>query len=226
MELTRTALLDRLAAAIGALRQDGPTLVAIDGRSAAGKTTLADDLAERLRVEARPVLRSSIDDFHPPGHKFRSMERRYTSQSYYDEGFDYAAFRRCVLDPLRPGGSRRCRLSLWDSYHDVAIPDIWTEAPEDAVLVADGAFLLRPDLRPLWHYAIWLHVDWDTMVERAARRDVAWVGSAEVVVERYRTFWIPTHTLYETAAEPQRAAHLIVDNRRPDAPRLLDRPLA
>jgi hypothetical protein len=45
-----------------------------------------------------------------------------------------------------------------------------------------------------------------------------------VVVERYRTFWIPTHTLYETAAEPQRAAHLIVDNRRPEAPRLLDRP--
>ena len=67
MELTRTALLDQLAAAIGALRQDGPTLVAIDGRSAAGKTTLADDLAERLLVESRLVLRSSIDDLHPPG---------------------------------------------------------------------------------------------------------------------------------------------------------------
>jgi hypothetical protein len=43
---------------------------------------------------SRPVLRASIDDFHRPGHKFRSMREEWTPQSYYDEGYDYLAFRK------------------------------------------------------------------------------------------------------------------------------------
>ena len=46
-KLTRSELLDDLADAITRLHTDEPTLVAIDGRSAAGKTTLADELAAR-----------------------------------------------------------------------------------------------------------------------------------------------------------------------------------
>src|ERR1035437_1519127 len=105
--MLRSELIDRLTNAITGLRQHEPTLVAIDGRSAAGKTTLADELAVSVSRTGRQVLRSSIDDFHPPGHKYRSGERRYTSLSYYEEGYDYATFRAFVLDPLRPGGTRR-----------------------------------------------------------------------------------------------------------------------
>ena len=51
-----------------------PTRFGLDGRSAAGKTTLADALAEMTRAaQSRPVLRASIDDFPRPGHKFRAM---------------------------------------------------------------------------------------------------------------------------------------------------------
>lgn len=38
--------------------------VAIDGPDAAGKTTLADDLAAHLTGRGRPVIRASVDDFH------------------------------------------------------------------------------------------------------------------------------------------------------------------
>ena len=41
-----------------------------------------------------------MDDFHRPGHKFRSMREEWTPQSYYDEGYDYVAFRDLVLRPL------------------------------------------------------------------------------------------------------------------------------
>ncbi|GAB4201197.1 MAG: hypothetical protein OHK0022_22940 [Roseiflexaceae bacterium] len=92
--------------------------MAIDGRSAAGKTTLADELAGRVQAAGQPALRASLDDFHPPGHKYRSAERRYTPESYLAEGYNYAAFRRCLLDPLLPGGDWRVRLGCWDSYRD------------------------------------------------------------------------------------------------------------
>jgi len=39
---------------------------AIDGPDAAGKTTLADELAVALRERGRDVIRASIDGFHRP----------------------------------------------------------------------------------------------------------------------------------------------------------------
>ncbi|MBV9173331.1 MAG: uridylate kinase, partial [Chloroflexi bacterium] len=79
---------------IASLELGHPTRVGLDGRSAAGKTTLADTLAEMVQSTLhRPVVRASIDDFHRPGHKFRSMRGEWTPQSYYDESYDYLAFR-------------------------------------------------------------------------------------------------------------------------------------
>ena len=56
------------------------------------------------------------------------------------------------------------------------------------------------------------------MIERASKRDVAWVGSAEEVAKRYRDFWIPTHGFYETGDDPRGFATIIVDNQRPETP--------
>lgn len=55
-----------LAKEIVSINLDHPTRVAVDGRSAAGKTTLADELAKAVRNLTRDVLRASIDDFHYP----------------------------------------------------------------------------------------------------------------------------------------------------------------
>src|SRR6266496_2644964 len=167
MKRARAELLDHLSAILLGLRTEKPKLVAIDGRSAAGKTTLADELALNVRMQGRPVLRCSIDDFHPPGHKYRSRERPYTPISYYEEGYDYATFQTCVLDPVRYGG-RPCRLAYWDSFNDVAFPECWTNVPSGAIVIIDGIFLLRPEFRQYWDYTIWLQIDWETMIERAA----------------------------------------------------------
>ena len=64
MTTTRQQMLGGLADRILALRLDHPTRVGIDGHSAAGKTTLADELATTLREKtARPVLRVMIVHF-------------------------------------------------------------------------------------------------------------------------------------------------------------------
>lgn len=217
---TRDGLISALADAVTAIRVDHPMRVAIDGRSAAGKTTLADELAAAVRARGREVLRASIDDFHRPGHKDRSLRGEWTPQSYYDEGYDYAAFRELLLDPLGPGGDRRCRPARFDSVHDVWLPEEWRTVGDRAVAIIDGVFLLRPELAGHWDYVIWLDIDLETMVERARRRDVAWVGSAVVVDERYRRHWLPTHQLYERLAEPRAQAHAVIDNRHSHAPKI------
>jgi uridine kinase len=209
----RTTVLTTLADVVMAIPVDHPTRVAIDGRSAAGKTTLADELAEIIQQRGRQTIRSSIDDFHRPGHKFRSQRREWTPRTYYDEGYDYDAFVDLMLRPSGPGGSRRCRPALFDSYHDEWLPEEWHTVDETSVALVDGAFLLRPEIADHWDYVIWLDIDMETMVDRARTRDVAWVGSEQQVIERYRSHWIPTHELYERLADPLTRADAIIDTR-------------
>jgi uridine kinase len=210
-----------IADAVERLVLEHPTRVGIDGRSAAGKTTFADSLAEELRARGRAVLRASIDDFHKPGHKFRSMAEAWTPQTYYDDGYDYAAFVALLLAPLGPGGTRRCRPALFDSYHDAFVSEQWLDVRGNTVAVIDGAFLSRPELASHWDYLVWLRVDFETMIERARRRDTAWVGDAGVVAERYRRRVLPTHELYEQLVDPAARADAVIDTRDLDAPTIV-----
>ena len=68
-----------------------------------------------------------------------------------------------------------------------------------------SALLCRPEHTDEWEYVIWLDVDPETMLARARARDVAWVGSEEVVVERYRQRVIPSHLLYEALCQASRS---------------------
>lgn len=211
----RADIVTVLADVVTSLNVEHPTRVAIDGRSAAGKTTFADTLADAVRAQGREVLRASIDNFHRPGHTWRSQRDEWTPQTYFEEGYDYTSFQSLLLQPLSPGGNRRCRTALFDAYHDVFWPEEWHTVSDHAVAIIDGVFLLRPELAGHWDYIIWLDIDMETMVERARSRDVAWVGSEDVVEDRYRRHWIPTHELYERLAMPQAQAHAVIDNRNP-----------
>jgi uridine kinase len=209
---TRTVI-QKLADSVMSVQVAHPTRVAVKGRSAAGKTTLAEELAEAIRSRGREVLRASIDDFHRPGPRDRSRRGEWTPASYDAEGYDYEAFKEMVLEPLDAEGDRRCRTALFDAYRDIWLPEGWHEVGPAAILIVDGVFLLHPRLAGCWDYRVWLDIDMETMVTRARERDVAWVGSEDLVVERYRRHWIPTHKLYEHLANPIARADAVIDTR-------------
>ena len=93
----REPIIDTLRDVILGVRLDHPTRVGIDGRSAAGETSLANEIASAIVARGRPVLRAELDDFHRPGHKFRSINGQWTPASYYAETYDYTAIRTLCL---------------------------------------------------------------------------------------------------------------------------------
>lgn len=87
--MSRLPALERLAQSIRALPR--PARVAVDGIDAAGKTTLADELAALVPDAAR----LSADDFlHPAGERYR--RGRESPEGYYLDSFDHARLRRAV----------------------------------------------------------------------------------------------------------------------------------
>jgi uridine kinase len=216
----RSALLERLAGMIAAVRRPHPVRVAIDGPDAAGKTTLADELAEPLAARGWPVIRASVDGFHRPrAERYRRGER--SPQGYWLDSFDHQAIRANLLDPLGPGGGRRYRTRVFDVRADRPRAAPVRLAPEDATLLFDGVFLLRPELDRAWDFRVFLDVPFAETLRRAVRRDLALFGSADAVRERYQQRYIPGQRLYDAAVRPRQVADVVVDNRDPASPRLV-----
>lgn len=221
MTAARQQMLDGLAHRILALRLDHPARVGIDGHSAAGKTTLADELATTLRGKtARPVLRVMVDHFkrhidlriqYPPG----------SPESYYFEMFDVDAIRDELLVPLGPGGNRHYRSQIMDFSGRTPIDSGVHETSDDAILIADGGFLQKPALSPHWDLRIYLHIEIADVLHRGTVRDQAWMDSAEAAAERYRTYYIPGEKLYLAEIRPAEQADIVIDNRNFEAPRTI-----
>jgi uridine kinase len=214
---TRDELLSRLAEAVGSVTIAHPTRVAFDGPPAAGKTTLADELAVVLRAQGREVIRASIESFLlPRSQRYRRGE--HSAEGCYHDSFDYDALHRVLLDPLGPGGDRKFQQAVYDKPTDTALSQPVTTAPADAVLLFDGVFLLRPELIDRWDLRIFVSAAFEETVDRARTRDQALYGSATEVERRFRTRYIPAQQLYFDAARPTDHADIIVHNDEPQQP--------
>jgi uridine kinase len=214
---TRTDLLDRLAEAIESVTTPHPLRVAVDGPPAAGKTTLADELALLLRTRGREVIRATTESFHlPRAQRYRRGE--FSPEANYYDSFDYDALRQVLLDPLGPDGDQRYQHAVYDLDTDTALSPPVRMASADAVLLLDGVFLLRPELIDRWDLSIFVSAPFEQTLDRARRRDLARLGSAADVERRFRSRYIPAQKLYFAAASPADQAGIIVHNDDPRQP--------
>src|SRR5262249_50104021 len=143
--LSRAALLKQLADLIEGVRLAHPARIAFDGPDAAGKTTLADELAPILEARKRHAIRASVDGFHRP-RAHRHARGPDSPRGYYEDSFDVAVVRTVLLEPLGPGGDRTYRRAVFDHRTDTELADPLALAPPEAVLLFDGVFLQRPEL--------------------------------------------------------------------------------
>jgi uridine kinase len=214
---TRADLLDQLVGAIESVTIPHPLRVAVDGPPAAGKTTLADELALLLRSRGREVIRTSTESFQlPRAQRYRRGE--FSPEANYHDSFDYDTLRRVLLDPLGPDGDRRYQHAVYDLDTDTAVSEPVTTAPADAVLLVDGVFLLRQELIDRWDLSIFVSAPFEQILDRARIRDLALLGSTAEVERRFRTRYIPAQELYFAAARPADHADIVVHNDEPRRP--------
>jgi uridine kinase len=211
-------VLAAVAQAVSRAPGPGVVRVAIDGVDGAGKTYFADELARALTALGRSVIRASVDGFHHP-KAIRYRKGRSSPEGFFHDSYDYEQLKGVLLDPLSPGGSGRYRVAVFDHRSDRAIRAPTHAAVPGDILLLDGIFLHRPELRAYWDYSIFLDVRFAVSIPRGAQRDDSSPDPDAASNQRY----VRGQELYLQSSEPKRFATVIVNNDDLLAPYFVER---
>jgi uridine kinase len=216
--MKREELLVDLAGRVLALADDRPKVVAIDGMSCVGKSTLAAELAAIIDGADRPVVRVSYDDFHHP-REVRYRRDRLSPEGYLLDAFDADSLNRLVLRPLAEGAGEVVTASFDLAGDDVVAPEP-TPVEDGSVVLVDGSFLLTPDFDGAWDLAVLLVAEPGEILTRALVRD-ADLGTPAQVRELYLRRYLGAWALHEERHDPWSRADVVVDLTDPQQPRRL-----
>lgn len=165
-----TRLFDLLSAHPG-----GGFLLALDGRCASGKTTMAERLQRVL-----PCNVIHMDDFYLPFSQ-RAAERMAEPGGH----IWVERLRTEVLEPLRAG--REISYLPYDCHADRFLPQ--QKADPALPTLVEGSYSCHPALRALYDCRVFLDITPEYQRERLLRRNPE---SFEV----FQTMWIPREEYY------------------------------
>lgn len=191
-------------------------LVGIDGVDGSGKTMFADALAEHLRARGHPAERISLDDFHQP-RAIRYQRGRSSPEGFWLDSYDYQRLHAFVLEPLSDRGSGWFRPASHDLESDQPVEPPAQLAPVGSIVVFDGMFLNRDEIRHSWDCSVFLDVPFNVTAERMSVRDGSPADPAHPAMHRY----VGGQKLYMAQCDPAARATLVVDNTDPEQPAMI-----
>lgn len=162
--------------AIDRLLARGKTVIAIEGGSASGKSTLATALTE---VYAPAVIH--MDDFF-----LRPEQRTPARMAEVGGNLDRERFAEEVLAPLGRGETVRYR--RFDC--SVGLLGEAVAVPQNQLTVIEGAYSMHPAFGEYYDLALFLDVAPDTQKARIERRNTP------ALAHRFFTEWIPKENAY------------------------------
>ena len=181
--------LDAVVAAIRACPVSAHRLVvAIDGRSGSGKSTVAEALAQSIDAGIVPC-----DDFFAASVSNAEWDRRTPEQRAAD-AMDWRRLKHEAIEPLRAGRSAR-----WHAFDFLAGPRsdgtyamqrTATELAPKSVVLLDGAYSARPELADLLDLSVLVEAAPTTREARLAAREKAdflrhWHARWDLAEEHY-----------------------------------------
>lgn len=171
-------------------KQEGKIIIAIDGRCASGKTTLAKRLAQELDCN---IIHA--DDFF-----LQPFQR--TAERYAEPGgnLDRERLLKEVLTPLSSG-----RAPLYQPFDCKKMCfNKQIILPEKDIYITEGSYSCHPELRPFYDITVFVTTDAETQKERIKSRN------SEERLNDFLVKWIPLEERYFEAFEVEAEADIVV----------------
>ena len=172
-----------------------PLLIGVDGQGGSGKSTLAREVVRRLGCSAVVV---EGDDFY---REMPDEERVVlTAEQGFEQYFDWRRLRREVLESVaRADDVLRYQRYNWDR----ATMGEWVELPMPGVVIVEGVYTLRPQLRDLVDVKVYVNASKEVRTQRQIDRG----QDSNEWIRR----WIAAEDFYVATWEPRAVADLVVE---------------
>jgi uridine kinase len=173
--------------------RSGTKLVCIEGLGGAGKSTLAEAVSAALPGEVFVV---HGDDFYGPEER---DWRSWSPRQGYERYFDHRRTASQLLRPLRSGSAGRFQRYNWPSNS----LDDWIDVQPNGLVVVEGVYLLRRELRAYWDFAVYVDTPRELRQSRLQARgenDESWISQ-----------WTAAEDYYERVERPAEGADLVVN---------------
>ena len=181
--------------------ENRPYIVAIDGLSGAGKTTLVNELKEILDN----LVMIHIDD-----HIVEKSKRYDTGQEqwfeYYHLQWDTKFLEENLYQKIHQNISP-INLPLYQKEEDTHINKTINLSTHDIVMI-EGVFLLREEWKRYYDYIVFLDSSKEVRYNRVLQRD-QYIGSFEERLTKYKTRYWVAEEYYIKMQKPFELAHFI-----------------
>jgi uridine kinase len=172
-----------------------PVMVGIDGHGGSGKSTLAQELADALSVAVAIV---HGDDFYSDITDSERMLLR--PEQGYENYFDWRRVRTEVLSTARePSATLRYQRYDWDE----ARLSEWTEVAMPEVVIVEGVYTVRSELRDFYDVTVFVQTSEATRLQRQRSRN----ENSDDWIER----WAAAEKFYFTKERPWESTDAVVE---------------
>lgn len=189
-------------------------LVGIDGLDGSGKSYIGDEISRTLIDKGISVIRSSTDYFHNP-RNVRYKLGKGSPKGYFEDSFNYPKLKELLLNTLKKSNSKFCRTKYFNHKTDSVVNENPIEIKNNSILIFDGIFLHRKELKDYWDYSIFLNVSRKESLHRCYLRDSS--GSPDIDSPK-NTRYVKGQKIYLNKCFPEQIASIVINNENYDLP--------
>src|SRR5438552_4000691 len=212
---SQTASIDDVVAKIGEARRRIPAargvLVAVSGIDGSGKGYVAGKIVEALRAEGLRVAEINIDGWLNLPHVRFAKEN--PAEHFYRHAIRFDALFAQLVLPLRDRRSIHVDVDFAEETATEYRRHTYN-FQETEVIVLEGIYLLKRELRVHYDLSFWIDCSFDTALARALARRQEGL-SADETVAAYRTTYFPAQEIHFARDDPKAGATAIVNNDGP-----------
>lgn len=186
-------------------------LVALSGIDGSGKSTIAQRVVGGLENRGLNAVSIGLDAWHHPPAKRFSKEA--PAAHFYENAFRFAELFEVLINPLKQNRAAHVTVELTRLPENDLIEHTFDLADLD-VIVLEGIFLLKKELRENYDLAFWVECSFETALRRALQRNQEGLSEAEILRD-YQTIYFPAQRIHFATDEPMANVNGIIRNDEP-----------
>ncbi|MEH7121676.1 P-loop NTPase fold protein [Bacillus sp. JJ1773] len=178
-------------------------ILGIDGLGGSGKTTFTSSLEKDLRNKGMKISVLHIDDFiHPKSVRYNDAISDW--ECYYHLQWRYGYLISEILSPIQMGHPINKQIELYDKEKDEYLLN-HLKIDLDTILIIEGVFLQREEVRPFLDYVIYIDVPKEDRLKRVLKRDL-YIGDETAILTKYEKRYFPAEDQYVSKCDPAKNA--------------------